>query len=145
VFILFIKLQNFSIFTLCKKIGSKRDSNPRPCGHEAAGLSLHHRGLLMETSFQTKYEYSESLLTIAQRCVTNIHFMFSNVLNTMVKNFRGRLALMKLGSYNEILSFFRMAITPRRNCFRVSATNYSLPLDPFYIFSLYHFEKFSIQ
>src|SRR5207245_3134162 len=28
------------------QIGSKRDSNPRPCGHEAAVLSLHHRGLL---------------------------------------------------------------------------------------------------
>jgi hypothetical protein len=26
------------------QIGSKRDSNPRPCSREAAALSLHHRG-----------------------------------------------------------------------------------------------------
>jgi len=66
--------------------------------------------------------------------------------NFLKKNFpRGRLALMKLGSYNEILSFFRMAITPRRNCFRIPATTFSLPLDPLYIFSLYHFGKFPIQ
>jgi hypothetical protein len=36
----------FDFYFVQKKFGSKRDSNPRPRGHEVAALSLHYRGLL---------------------------------------------------------------------------------------------------
>jgi hypothetical protein len=42
--------------SVVQQFGSKRGSNPRPCGHEAAALSLHHRGLKMEKIVKTSME-----------------------------------------------------------------------------------------